>query len=94
MRPRRRTTWQSGCRNFNAPMDETTFILYQLQQIEGWERPESDTTWSKIDAAERRSITIPKFASISKKKENQHEIRLPLNVIEVNGLAISTLQAM
>jgi hypothetical protein len=69
MRPRRRTTWQSGCRYFNAPMDETTFILYQLQQIEGWERPESDTTWSKIDAVERRSITIPEFASISKKKE-------------------------
>lgn len=56
-------------------MDETTFILYQLQQIEGWERPESDTTWSKIDTEEPRSITIPEFASISKKKENQHATR-------------------
>jgi hypothetical protein len=56
-------------------MDETTFILYQLQQIEGWERPESDTTWSKFDAAELRSITIPEFASISKKRENQRETR-------------------
>ena len=89
MRPRRRTTWQSGCRNFNAPMDETTFILYQLQQIEGQEQPKRYTNWSKFDTVERRSITIPGFASISKTKEKLSMKPLHIHVLPQSGQRFS-----
>lgn len=70
-------------------MDETTFILYQLQQIEGQEQPKRYTSRSKFDTAERRSITIPGFASISKTKEKLSVKPLHIHVLPQSGQRFS-----